>query len=29
MGRSNYSQTKVYNMLEFMREYLPIEGLEW
>ncbi len=29
MGRSNYSQMEVFNMLESVREYLPISGLEW
>ncbi len=29
MGRSNYSQTEVFNMLESVCEYLPIPRLEW
>lgn len=29
MGRSNYSPTEVDHMLESIREYLPISGLEW
>ena len=29
MGRRNYSPTKVEHMLECVREYLPISGLEW
>jgi hypothetical protein len=29
MGRSNYSQTEVFNLLESVRHYLPISGQEW
>jgi hypothetical protein len=29
MGRSNYSQTDVFNLIESVGHYLPISGLEW
>jgi len=29
MGRSNYTQTEVFNLLESVRHYLPISGQEW
>ena len=29
MGRSNYTQTEIFNMIDAVRKYLPISGLEW
>ena len=29
IGRTNYSQTEIFNMLDSIREYLPISGMEW